>query len=141
MKKILITSSMLMLTGCTNISSQWMETIEGNDIDVISGTSGDSRFITVENKLRTWNGSYQGGEEMVPARKALFTKLANEEAKRVCCPQGFVMDGSPSYTMTERNADHYGGGLLGYVIASAAASYENLPVSGHYNFRCTSSSN
>lgn len=138
MKRILIVGSAALLSGCgPTLNSSWIETVEGNDIEVKSGTQNSSRVIFVENKLRSWNGRYQGGESMVPERKKLFTQLAKAEAERVCKPHGFVMIDSPSYTMTERNADTFGGGLIGYAIANAMAEYENLPVAGEYNFKCT----
>ncbi|HQS83712.1 MAG: hypothetical protein B7Y25_03190 [Alphaproteobacteria bacterium 16-39-46] len=142
MKKYLIGLPIaLMVTGCVNTDSTWLDTVDGNQMEIRSGTIREDRFVDVENKMKTWNGSYQGAAEKIPMRKKLFDEIAYKEMSRICGASNYQTEGEPGYSMEDRSAQTYGGGLLGALISDMMSKDENLPVSAHYRFKCLSKQN
>lgn len=128
---------LLSLTSCVSVDSSWLRHEEGNQLEVTSGRKGSSRFVSVQNKTKTWNSTYQGGKEKIPSRKEFLIKIAEKEACRVCGSIDNVKrDLDPSFNMTDKSDSAFGGGLLGLALAHAFSSNENIPVSVHYDFQC-----
>ena len=136
MKKYLIVPALALLTGCSTTDSTWLKSVDGNQFEISSGTVRNSRFVTVENKMRTWNGAYQGGEEKIAERKDLLLQLTGEEAARICGQENYEIDSDPFYSMTDKSPGTFGGGLIGFAIAHIAAKNENIPTSIHCNYLC-----
>jgi len=140
MKNRFLVLPLLLISSCATVDTTWLREIDGNEFEVSSGRLTEGRFITVDNKLRTWNGQFRGGEEKVELRKEFLTKLAEQEAATLCSNSGFEKKDEPNFGMTDTNPMAFGGGLLGVLVAEAVSSYDNLPVSIHYRFKCDNDS-
>jgi hypothetical protein len=126
----------LFLSSCATTDAKWLHEKDGNEFQVSSGRANQERFVSIDNSLRTWNGALMGGEDKVPERKTFLKNMAEEEAKRVCGDTNFERVNEPSFGMMDKDPMTFGGGLLGVLIAKAASSYDNLPVSINYKFKC-----
>jgi hypothetical protein len=144
LRKLTLLLLTLSLAACSHAdnSQRWVRNYEGNQLEMVPGHRGDEadnkRYINVTNTNRTWVGSLAGGEEKLETRKQFLRNLAATEAQRLCAPNGFAERGEPDYVMTEKSEMAYGGGLIGYAIASAMADYANLPIQMVYYYACTS---
>jgi hypothetical protein len=136
------------LTACSSpvVTSQRTETIDGNHLQITSGTNDAGHFIKVENADKRWAGSYAGGKEQWGARKKLLDREYREEIHAICGEWFYQMDRErpPSYNMLD--SDETMGGLapvLGvaasmaaYAAAYSSTSDANVPVSIYGEFRC-----
>ena len=142
MRLLLVLPALLGLSACSTVDSEWLKNESGNQLKVTSGRRGDSRFVVVENRQKTWNGVYQGGKEKIPARKAFLMRMAKSEAARICGgPGAYFVNGEPGFHMQDSSPEEYGGGLLGCVISDIMTKDENIPVSVTVSFRCNNERN
>lgn len=136
-RKIFLILTITSLSGCAKIDSTWYKNYDGNQLEIKSGHVGDTgKFVNVTNTNRIWTGSYKGGEEMVPKRKELFFTVGKDEAKKVCADKEYVQSGEPEYVMLDRSPEMFGGGLIGYALASGFSEYENLPTAMGLRYKC-----
>ncbi len=137
LNKCWMLAAVFSLSGCVSIDSTWYKKYDNNQLEIKSGHVGESgKFVTVTNTNRTWEGAYKGGEELVPKRKELLLSVGKDEAEKVCAGKGYSPSGEPDYLMLDRSPDVFGGGLIGYALASGLSEYENLPTAMHLNYKC-----
>lgn len=133
--------TILSVNGCVSTDSTWYKNYDGNQLEIKSGHVGDEktdakRFVIVTNTNRTWVGSYKGGEEMVPKRKELLFAVGKDEIQKVCSDKVYTLSGEPDYVMLDRSPNVFGGGLIGYALASGLSEYENLPTAMNLGYKC-----
>jgi hypothetical protein len=136
MKKLFLLA-VCFLSACATIDSKWVENAEGHTFEIWTGKTGDYRFVNVINPAKQWTGAYKGGKEKIPDRKKLMLSVAEKQASKLCNGKSFIQaEDSPYYEMMDKDDATFGGGLIGYAIASAASSDENIPVRALINFKC-----
>jgi hypothetical protein len=136
MKRIItVIISALAISGCVSTDHIWVENVDGNQLKIMEKHTASHRVIHIENTNRVWTGSLAGGEEHVERRKTFLNDLGKKESAKICAPnEPSYMD--TNFLMIEDDAMAYGGGLIGYAIASAAADYKNLPTAAFYLYTC-----
>jgi hypothetical protein len=128
---------LLSLTGCISTQHVWVDNIDGNQLRIEQQRIENyHRVIFIQNTNRSWVGSLAGGEEKVAARKQYLESRGELEAKKVCKPDTPIKEAETNFIMVENDAMAYGGGLIGYAIASGMADYKNLPTAMYYYYRC-----
>jgi hypothetical protein len=134
--KAAILTLLLLTSACATTDSTWVKDVDSNQLTISSGRTKEARFVSISNNQRTWNGSLLGEEEKVQARKDFLVGLSEEEAGKICKDDGYTKIEDPSFNMQDVSPEAYGGGLLGVLIAEAASSYKNIPISSYYRFKC-----
>ncbi len=131
----------LALAACGyDTKSDWLENVDGNEFRIITKSSESDNIVSVENKMRTWNGHYQGGKEKIEMRKNLMMKLADKDAGRLCKQEPVTKTSELNFVMTDRENPVNNQGLLGMVIGDIVVQMttkdENIPRSLAYHFKC-----
>ncbi len=146
MKRYLyLVPSLLLLSACgEGAVSRKTETVDGNMLQITSGTMHTGRYVAVENVDRRWEGGLKGGRGKWLARKNLLKARTEEEMERICDNWPYVLDRGPHYNMMDK--DETMGGMapvLGmtvavaaYAVASASTDDANIPVSAYTDFHC-----
>jgi hypothetical protein len=141
---------LFLLAACgtkPEVTSQKNDTVDGNTLQVTSGTVPSGRFVAVANIDKRWEGKFKGGREKWVARRDLLQKQLWAEMERICQTwPHIVLDRGPHYNMLDK--DETMGGLapmLGstfamaaYVAAASATDDANIPTSGYADFHCRS---
>lgn len=131
----------LVLTACGyDTKSDWLENVDGNEFRILTRSSESDNIVSVENKMRTWNGHYQGGKEKIEMRKNLMIKLADKDAGRLCKQEPVTKTSELNFVMTDRENPVNNQGLLGMIIGDIVVKMttkdENIPRNLAYHFKC-----
>ncbi|MBP9878104.1 MAG: hypothetical protein KBF71_07240 [Alphaproteobacteria bacterium] len=131
----------LFLTACGyDTKSDWLENVDGNEFRIVTKSSESDNIVSVENKMRTWNGHYQGGGDKIEMRKNLMMKLADKDADRLCKQEPVTKVSQPYIVMTDRENPVTNQGiipaLIGQLVIQATTKDENVPRSLSYHFKC-----
>ena len=132
----LLVAALFTTSACVSNQASSMDNAEGNTFNIMSGDVRGEHFVTVQRQGPTWLGELQGDKEKLEARKSLLMKLAKKQADQLCNGNSIFTEYT-EFTMIDNNPAWYGGGLLGYAIASADSEYKNLPAGlTGYRYRC-----
>ncbi len=140
---------LLLLAACGNnskIDSQYLHIVDGNRLQVTTGTMDDGRFITVENLDKHWVGKYAGGKAKWRARKRLLDDLSSREMRGLCGEWLFAALRPPIYEMMDKDETMGGmapvlgmaASMAAHVAAYSATDAGNVPVSVYREYRCRS---
>jgi hypothetical protein len=136
-----------MLSACSapKVESQRMLAVEGNRLQVTSGTiPGKGRYITIVNSDKRWSGKWKGGKEKWKARAALMENLARDEIHGICGESFFEVIRSPVYNMMDKDETMggmapvlgIGASMIAHLAADANTDPANVPVSLYAEFGC-----
>lgn len=139
--KVIPLLGVLTLAACGyDTKSDWLDNVDGNEFRILTQSSESDNIVSVENKMRTWNGHYQGGKEKIEMRKNLMMKLADKDAGRLCKQEPVTKTSEPYFVMTDRENPVNTQGLLGMIIGDIVVQMttkdENIPRNLAYHFKC-----
>lgn len=146
MKHTITLLACLALVACSSpvVKSQKTTTVEGNSLQVVSGTANGGRFISVANSQKEWAGGLKGGKEQWNARRGVLLSTARTEMEQVCGDWFVALRKGPLYTMLD--SDETMGGvapalgvtvaMAAYIAAEAATKDTNIPSRIYMEFSC-----
>ncbi len=137
---------MLMLAACAApvVESQRMETVDGNQLQFTSGTTGEGRFLRIENVEKQWHGTLKGGKEKWQARATMLNSWSTREIRDICGDTFYHLMLGPMYNMMDKD-DTMGGAapvlgiaasMAAHLAASSATDAANIPISIYSEFSC-----
>lgn len=150
MKCMLPLLPLLLIAACAStpkvVTSDRTVEVEGNTLQIASGTLSTGRFIVVLNKNpdMRWSGSLKGGKEKWQARATLLNSWMTEEIRDICGEMFYQSIFGPTYKMMDKD-DTMGGlapvlgitaSMVAHLAASSATDESNVPVSIYSEFRC-----
>src|SRR5580658_773916 len=93
------------LVACASpvTTSQRTVTVDGNNLQITSGTLNNGRFITVENAQKVWEADLKGGKEKWIARRDILLLTAKDEIERICGQPFVAMHKGPVYNMLDND--------------------------------------
>lgn len=119
-------------------------TVEGNTLQITSGTGNTGRFISVENTRKVWEGSLKGGKEKWLARRDMLNMTARKEIEHICGEWFVALHKGPIYRMLDSDetmggmapALGVGVAMAAYLAAEASTKDTNIPASVYMEFSC-----
>lgn len=125
-------------------TSRQTVTVDGNPLQVSSGTWSEGYFVSVDNVSNTWKGRLKGGKEKWNARRDLLQMQMRNEVTRICGTWFVAPHRGPVYRMLD-NDETMGGmapvlgvsaSMIAYLAAEAATKDENIPTGVYFEFEC-----
>lgn len=139
-------SCLLACSACSSpvVTAQRTETIDGNRLQITSGTNSAGRYVAVENVDKRWEGSLKGGKEKWGVRRDLLKKTYRDEIEQVCGEWFYEEVQSAHYNMLDKDETMGGvapvlgvtASMVAYAAAEASTDPANIPVSVYSEFRC-----
>lgn len=134
------------LVACSGpvTTSERTEEVEGNNLQITTGTLSDGRFITVANAQKVWEGDLKGGKDKWGNRRDFLLLNARQEIESICGQWFVAMRKVPFYNMLD-NDETMGGlapalgatvAMAAYLAAEAATKDTNIPSSVYIEFSC-----
>lgn len=141
-----LSASLLWLVACSApvTTSQKTVTSYGNNLQVVSGTDNNGRFIMVANAQKTWEGVLKGGKEKWIMRRDFLNRFARDEIEKICGSWFVAIRKGPIYNMLD-NDETMGGvapalgvafSMAAYLAAEAATKDTNVPASAYIEYSC-----
>src|SRR5579872_6263802 len=84
-------------------TSQRTVTVDGNDLQITSGTLNNGRFISVEKTQKVWEAGLKGGKEKWIARRDILLLTARNDIERICGEWFVAMHKGPIYNMLDND--------------------------------------
>ena len=150
MKNLLRLIPVLLLAACSStpkvVTSDRTVEVDGNKLQIVSGTLSTGRFVVVQNKNADmrWIGPMKGGKEKWQARATLLNSWMTEEIRDICGDLFYESVFGPTYKMMDKD-DTMGGlapvlgitaSMVAHLAASSATDESNVPVSIYSEFKC-----
>lgn len=150
MKNLLHIIPILLLAACSStpkvVTEDRTVEVDGNKLQIASGTLSTGRFIVVMNKNADmrWVGPLQGGKDKWQARATVLNSWMTEEIRDICGDMFYQSVMGPTYKMMDKD-DTMGGlapvlgitaSMAAHLAASSATDEANVPVSIYSEFKC-----
>ncbi len=150
MLRILYIAPLVLLAACSStpkvVTADRTVTVDGNNLQIVSGTLSTGRFIVVLNKNddMRWLGPMKGGKEKWQARATLLNSWMTEDIRDLCGDIFYQSIYGPTYKMMDKD-DTMGGlapvlgitaSMAAHLAASSATDDANVPVSIYSEFKC-----
>lgn len=148
MKAFFYILPLILLSACAGpqVTSQRMMVVDGNRLQVTSGTMRDGRYVTVENVEKQWHGRMKGGKEKWKFRAGMLNNVLTHEIGMVCGDTFFRTIRPPTYKMMDKDETMGGmapvlgiaASMAAHLAADSATDPANVPVSVYAEFGCPS---